>query len=173
MKEQQSNSEQLKTIAVALVFVLCLVTCFSLVLQHITGVPHPFLASWSSAVVESESMEPTIAVGSFVVLERSDRYAPGDVITYMHRDGYTVTHRIIAIDDTNVITQGDANDYADSEIQMEQIIGKVIYSIPHLGTVLVTLQKPEMIIMIVAIVVLLFQLLEAIRKPLPFREEEN
>ena len=77
--------------------------------------------------VETGSMESGIHVGDYVLICRKDRYVIGDIVTYKKSD-YFITHRIIkSIQGNKVITKGDANNTADEEIDMDAIVGKVIY----------------------------------------------
>lgn len=83
--------------------------------------------------VQSGSMQPAIAIGSLVVSQKVTDYQVGEVITF--KNALTpITHRIQAIKDSVYITKGDANDAADTEpVRQEQILGKVVLSLPYLG----------------------------------------
>ena len=88
--------------------------------------------------IATGSMEPEIAVGDMVVVADWQRdLAVGDVIAYA-RDGKTIVHRIVEIDQqpesTAYITQGDANNAPDVDpVQQSQVEGKVVARIPALG----------------------------------------
>lgn len=87
-------------------------------------------------VVLSGSMEPTIKTGSIVVVKPEKTYKVGDIITF--RDStqpqITVTHRIFEASGSAYITKGDANKTADTQERLKQnVLGKVIFSIPFLG----------------------------------------
>ena len=91
-----------------------------------------------STAIATGSMEPEIAVGDMVVVADWQRdLAVGDVIAYA-RDGKTIVHRIVEIDQqpesTAYITQGDANNAPDVDpVQQSQVEGKVVARIPALG----------------------------------------
>ncbi len=93
--------------------------------------------------VVSGSMEPTIRVGSLVIVREVDvdKLSVLDVITFNHIDSHkVVTHRIVKINKINgelqFTTRGDANDTDDYETVIDQnIIGKVAFSIPFLGSI--------------------------------------
>lgn len=103
-------------------------------------------------IVTSGSMEPTINVGGFVIVEEVDPEAitVGDVITY---SGYTseglTTHRVI---DRMVVgerlhfrTQGDANDTPDVDLApAEGVAGKVRFDLPYAGRAMNELTRPEL-----------------------------
>ncbi len=88
------------------------------------------------------SMEPTIPVGSLVVVRpRSiDDVPVGSVVTFQLESGKptVATHRVVGtgVEDGArlLVTKGDANATADLEpVREEQLRGVVTYSIPLLG----------------------------------------
>ncbi len=95
--------------------------------------------------IVSESMVPTIKVHDVIVDTKVDNPSSlkvGDIITFhsnfIDTNGYTITHRIISIDDTSeeirYYTKGDNNSRQDEGyITFDNITGKVIYIIPKLG----------------------------------------
>ena len=76
--------------------------------------------------VETGSMEDNIHTGDYILILKKNNYQVGDIVTYI-KDGYHVTHRIIKKNGNKVITKGDANNTADEEIKVSNIVGKVIY----------------------------------------------
>ena len=88
--------------------------------------------------VYSGSMEPAIPVGSIVVIKPVDpeTLTIGDIICFKieSESPTTVTHRIINITAQGFITKGDANEDPDTWIvKKENVVGKVIATIPYLG----------------------------------------
>jgi len=88
--------------------------------------------------VYTGSMEPTIPVGSIVVIKpaNSETLKVGDIICFKVETERptTVTHRIIGITSQGFITKGDANEDPDTWIVKKQdVIGKVIAIIPYIG----------------------------------------
>ena len=108
----------------------------------------PRLAGIKTYAVISGSMEPAIPVGSMVYSREVDpkTLETGDVIVFYNSnatqgDGSTtgiipVTHRVV-LNDTGVgeiTTKGDANEQRDiSKVTYNNVEGKVIFYIPHLG----------------------------------------
>jgi signal peptidase I len=95
--------------------------------------------------VLSPSMEPTLPVGTLVVVQPS---APqdvrlGDVITYQLKPGdpTLVTHRVVEVRSVSTgefefLTKGDANGAVDPTVVTEaQLKGKAWYSVPLVGFV--------------------------------------
>ena len=94
-------------------------------------------------IVQSGSMEPSIHVGSVVLIKPSVEYAVGDVITFGPDTSKKIptTHRIAGIERQGGVayytTKGDANEEADqSSIPEKEIIGKVVAHVPYIGYVL-------------------------------------
>jgi hypothetical protein len=76
-----------------------------------------------------------------VIEAEKDEYFVGDVVVF--QDGYSlVVHRIISIDGEIVVTQGDANNVADSPIKITDIKGKVVMSIPFVGCIVSAIKSP-------------------------------
>lgn len=90
--------------------------------------------------VLSGSMEPRIKVGDIVIAKKVDPLTikEGDVITYKMNNNTNVTHRVVEVIrngyDPYFITKGDANNIEDSEqVSGENLVGKLIFTIPKLG----------------------------------------
>ncbi len=84
--------------------------------------------------VVTGSMEPTLPVGSMLVVGESETYEVGDIITFYSKEesikGRANTHRIHAITEEDgvlcYITKGDANSIADTiPVTQEDVIGKM------------------------------------------------
>ena len=94
--------------------------------------------------VVNGSMNPTLPIGTKVLVVEQEAYQPDDMITFTVLEGedfkpLIVTHRLIGYgDDGTLITQGDANDSVDYPaipIDDSAIIGKVVGHVPLVGGV--------------------------------------
>lgn len=121
--------------------------------------------------VNSGSMEPVIKVGSVVLVQKIDTKTlkENDVITYnlSSDEKLAVTHRITEVvlknGKTIYRTKGDANKAEDAtEISLEQIKGKVIFSIPFLGYLSLWMRKPLGFILLIILPALLLIISEII-----------
>ena len=86
--------------------------------------------------VLSGSMEPTLPVGSLVIISpvNPDSLKVGDIICYRFSDTILITHRIVYITPEGFETRGDANEEKDSKIaEKSQIVGSVAFSVPLIG----------------------------------------
>lgn len=97
-------------------------------------------------VVQSGSMEPSIKTGGVVVVKPASTYQVGDVITFGPRSKTKppTTHRIIEVtEEGNFVTKGDANTDEDMRtVSRYEVVGKVLFSLPYVGYVVATAQKP-------------------------------
>ena len=76
--------------------------------------------------IATGSMEHELVAGDYIVVEKTDNYKVGDIITY-REDGYYITHRINQMDENKIITKGDANNSSDSPISKDKIVGKFLF----------------------------------------------
>ncbi len=108
----------------------------------------PVPGNYQLKIVKSGSMEPAIMTGSVVVLHPGvGPYAVGDVITYGARGRTPTTHRVVEVkgqgDQVRYVTRGDANNTPDLiEVTADNVVGKVVFSIPVLGYILDFAKKP-------------------------------
>ena len=129
------------------------VATLGLVIALVHLAPH---ADRSTFVVRGASMEPSIPVGSLIVVEPAGEsgYAVGDVVSL--RTGETVlTHRVVAIETVDgqvrLQTRGDANGNVDAGYASpSDVIGRVQLSLPLAGFVLTFAGQPLGIITIMS-----------------------
>ncbi len=123
---------------------------------RLTGniVPMPF--GVGAAVVLSGSMEPELSVGDLLFVAERDTYEVEDVVVYQD-GGMAVTHRIIAINENEVITKGDANNTEDDPITLSHIKGEVVFAVPLVGYIVNLLKSPIGMLLILAAAVFLLE----------------
>ena len=113
----------------------------------------------SGYYVRTKSMEPTISQGSIVFVEKIDfdDITVGDVLTFQSADTTRrFTHRVVKIDSKNVLlyTRGDANNVDDPEpARYESVIGRVKYSVPVAGYVVMAVTSRTGVIVTASILV--------------------
>ncbi len=123
-------------------------------------------------VVLSGSMEPAIKTGSVVFILPSVNYQIGDVITFRENGVKNlITHRIESVeiqgDKKYFFTKGDANEEGDNqEVYLDQIVGKVNFSIPYLGYLVEWAKTPKGFIVFVVIpaTIVIYEELKALTK---------
>jgi signal peptidase I len=92
-------------------------------------------------IIQSGSMEPSIMTGDVIIIKSERNYFKNDVVTFKGNKGRVATHRIVDIEDNQdkreFITKGDANrDEDNDKINIDQILGKVILTIPKFGYII-------------------------------------
>lgn len=111
-----------------------------------------FVPSYRTFTVLTGSMAPAIPAGSLVVLRpaAAETLRAGDVISFTTPDQSKrlVTHRISEIRQrdgrTVFLTKGDANGHADSwEIPASGAGWRVAFHLPHAGTPMIWLGRPD------------------------------
>lgn len=95
------------------------------------------------ASITSGSMWPELKKGDLVLIRgysgNKEDLKIGDVIVYKNQKGFTI-HRIVRLNDTTLITRGDANNVDDTPIEYSHVAGKMLtyknnkpIRIPYLG----------------------------------------
>jgi signal peptidase len=117
---------------------------WALLLGFVVLVAIPRFTQFDVLVVRGGSMQPSIPVGSIVIVDRADRVPRlGDVATFADPNGDFVTHRIVGFDGAKILTKGDANSARDmTERTSADLKGTVVAGIPLLGYVLYALSQP-------------------------------
>lgn len=129
------------------------VVAAALVVLHFTGIQF--------FTVESGSMEPEYPVNSLVFVKETppEQIKEGDVITYiMNAHGTLVTHRVAMVnaEEETFITKGDANSSQDpNPVLWGNVVGKVVFSLPKVGSVFRVVTSDEARPYIIAAVVVL------------------
>ena len=138
-------------------------------------------------IVQSGSMEPAISTGSLVLVQAQARYQTDEVITFTTRGTSDVptTHRIVEdrlqAGDLVYYTKGDANPDVDPEpVRPENVIGKVIFTIPYLGYLLDFARQPLGFILLIGVPagLIVFEEVSSIwgevrKKPVETKEETD
>ncbi|MDR3238923.1 MAG: signal peptidase I [Clostridiales bacterium] len=135
------------------------------------------LGAYSMFNVLTPSMVPEFYPGSLIFVQKvpESELNVGDVITYYPIEENTtiLTHRIVSIEqdeigDKRYVTRGDANNIEDrNPITYKEIIGKKVFHLSHVGSILTALRTPVGIGAVVAIAaafLILSNLLEKKRK---------
>jgi signal peptidase len=109
----------------------------------LVGTLMPIPGNFEVKIVKSGSMEPTLPVGSIVVIRPAASYSVGDVITFGAdtKTQIPTTHRIVGAQgegaNRTFTTRGDANDAPDqTTVRASDIHGKLVFDLPYVGFVL-------------------------------------
>ena len=115
---------------------------------------YPNLFGYTFFEVATGSMADTINIGDVVVVKITKDVAEKDIIVFKENESF-ITHRLISKNGEEIITKGDANNSEDKPIKEEQILGKVVKTIPKVGVWKDILLSPEILILIVILIILI------------------
>jgi signal peptidase I len=109
--------------------------------------------SYEVLVVRSGSMEPTVATGGVVIVDRNDRLLRvGDIASFREPDGNVVTHRVIGLDNRAYVTRGDANASKDPGTRPPSAVyGSVVLALPLLGYLIYLLEQPPAFLLLLLV----------------------
>ncbi len=161
MKAVKIISRVISTILIIVLATVLLSNLYLMFAPKLLNNPNPTVFGYSTAVVISGSMAPTINVEDMVIIKKFDDYKVGDIISFTNGKS-RVTHRIIEITPDGYITQGDANNSKDiAPIPPQAVTGKVVKTIPGVGHIIQFIQSPlcVMILFMIAALILLIPLL--------------
>lgn len=131
----------LRIVALALVGIFLGLNLYIWNARSLLGNALPMPFGVGTAVVLSGSMEPTLSIDDLIIVKSQDSYAVGDVVVYQS-GSMLVVHRIISMDGTVVVTQGDANNTDDGEMDISVIKGAVVGRVKNAGAVVRLLKSP-------------------------------
>ena len=115
--------------------------------------------------IVSESMEPTFYKDDLVVVKKSkpEELQKDDIITFK-QENRIISHRILEKTkekgEVKFITKGDNNDIQDKDaIEMSNVYGKVMFSIPKVGKIIHYIQNVRGLINIIIFIIILYFLI--------------
>lgn len=169
--DRKNKIKKFMTIITYMLLVPLLIYNISLILQAVMN-PSKTPSFWGikAYVIVSGSMQPELEIGDIVIVKEveEDELKEKDIISF--REGQTViTHRITNIETIEnkkqFKTKGDNNNAEDSNvITIDEIEGKVINSVPHLGKIALVLQDKIAIIFIMLLFYAYFVKSDKVRK---------
>lgn len=109
--------------------------------------------------VSSKSMEPKLKYNDFILVKEKSSFKENDIITFKV-DDKTITHRVVEINEDNIITKGDAIEFNNDPITKDMVVGKMVYKFIVLTFINYFLFKPIfwVVFLILAIGILYFKM---------------
>ena len=159
--------KKLKTIITVFLLVITFILVVFFVITRVQG-KTPELFGYQILRVVTPSMEPELKVGDIILTKRVDditEVKKDDIITYNGEagsyNGKLITHKVIVEpyqrDDAYFLrTQGIANEFTDPEIRGNQVVGKMIASLPFIAALYNFFMSPWGLAVVLLILALLF-----------------
>lgn len=107
------------------------------------------LFGYKGFIVLSDSMQPAFAAGDYIINQVTpfEEVKLGDTITYLDAQEVVVTHRVVGEEAGELLLKGDGNDFTDQTlVNTENYVGKHRYTIPKLGSLMVKLSQPLVLV---------------------------
>ena len=166
LAKQQPRWKKIVGTLLTVIVVVVLVFCVLVVVQGKLA-KKPFLFGYSTYIVISGSMEPTIHVDDVIIVKKVDSLSDlkeKDIVTYLGKEGEfagkTVTHRIQRIEGDKIFTKGDSviNVKEDPAITFDDVIGKYVKTSDFLSAVYSAFSSKYgfLLIVVIPLLVLLF-----------------
>lgn len=141
----------MKILKSILVFIILLLICNVLYQKFIIKKNLVDIFGYSCLIVKSGSMYPALKVNDMIVIKEQNDYNLNDIIAYNVNNKYLVTHRIVNTSNDEYITKGDFNNTNDTNINKEQVEGKVIFRSAFLGLYIIYFLKPTIIFLLLVL----------------------
>ena len=124
-----------------IIYIVVLIILYMAILLNVLSLSGISLLGFRIYKVGSGSMRPYLNVNDTIIIKKCDDYKLNDIVTYQNNEEY-VTHRIVSINNSEIITKGDANNTQDDPITKDKIVGKLIYKFHIFGFLSFLLSKP-------------------------------
>ena len=133
--------------------IILIIVIYNIIQINIQHKSYPNILGFTFFEVATGSMEPTIDAGDVVIVKLTKEVEINDIIVYNENNNF-ITHRLIRNKENDYITKGDANNIEDNPIKENDILGKVVLTIPKVGILKKAILSPEVIMLIMSLIVL-------------------
>ena len=158
---KKDNTKKLKNILRLVLLVVCGaiigVNAYLVNANNLVGNKLPMPFGYGAAMVLSGSMEPEFSKGDLIIVKETEDFGLNDIVVFENGSSLVV-HRGVGLDNDKIVTKGDANNVEDEPITHEDVLGKVLFWIPYLGTVVGFMKTPVGIIIVIAVAIMLIEI---------------
>ena len=135
---------------IIIIILILLVATYSILQVKIQKKDYINFFGYTIFEVITGSMSGSIEIGDVVVVRIIDNndIEVNDIVVFKEKNAI-ITHRIIEINEEEIITKGDANNAIDKPIKRDIIFGKVIDTVPKIGIMKKVLISPPVFISII------------------------
>lgn len=139
-KKTKTRAEKIFSVATSVLLAAAILFCGFVMIQIMRD-GYVTIFGYSVFHVVSDSMEPTIPVGTLIISQKTDinDIKQRDIITFRSLDTYMldkmVTHRVAEVKtvdgETALVTRGDNNNSVDAHyVTAKNLVGRVVYQTP-------------------------------------------
>lgn len=143
----------LGNILMGIIIIICIFCIYSFISLQVLKNEYVNIFGFTIFEVATGSMSPEIEASDMILVKLNSTYQEGDIITYQKDNDY-ITHRIIKVNNKELITKGDANNSEDAPVNKENVIGKVVRIFPNLGVWKKVFLTPKVMLSCLATVLL-------------------
>ena len=99
-------------------------------------------SSYPVAAVSSNSMRPVLKKGDLIFVKGVEKedIRVGDIVIYRVGENFIV-HRVVKLEEGQLVTKGDANAIEDTPVSYDQVVGRLAkigekpFTVPYLGNI--------------------------------------
>ena len=147
--------------------IIVLVYCIYIVAQSKKTGKEVFILGYKPYIIQTGSMEPTLKVNSLIIVKNGEfeKVQPYDIISFnLSKFSKNVCHRVIAIENNEMITKGDNNNNPDDGIvTKENYVGRVVFNTNITSYLISYFKAPGKLIQMVIVVTILIGIIIAIK----------
>lgn len=132
-------------IIIAIGIIIAVVVIYNYVQLQIFNKDYTNFFGYTIFEISTGSMEDTLHVYDIVLVKITKEVEKDDIITYKY-ENEMITHRIVEINENEIITKGDANNTEDKMISKESVVGKVIFVCPKAGIWTRVFSEPKILV---------------------------
>lgn len=132
-----------------IILIIILIICLYCYAQlKILGKSYIEFCGYTVFRVITGSMADTIKPQDIVIVKITKDVEVNDIITYKSDNDF-ITHRLISKNGDELITKGDANTSEDNPININDVVGKIIFIFNNVGIWINVIKTPQVIIALV------------------------
>lgn len=137
----------------AILSIILIILIYNIIQMSLLNKPYMDIFGYSFFQVRTGSMSGTLEIGDIIIVKLTKDVKENEIITY-EKEGILITHRIIKKERESIIAKGDRNNAADSPINSDEVIGKVVYVFKNVEVWKKVFRTPEVSILLIITLVL-------------------
>ncbi len=132
-----------------LLVLIAIILIYNIIQLSIFNKPYMNIFGYSIFQVKTGSMSKTLEIEDIIIVKLTKDVEKNDIVTFMPEEKTIITHRIVKMEENEIITKGDANNIEDNPITTENIIGKVVFTFKNVAIWKQVFTTPQVCILII------------------------